>query len=80
MTTIDLSPLWISLKVSAVATLITFFAGTAAAYGLLGYRGKGRSLLDAVFIAPLVLPPTVVGFVLLQFLEAMAGAENCCSR
>jgi len=67
MTNIDLSPLWISLKVSAVATLITFFAGTAAAYGLLGYRGKWRSLLDALFIAPLVLPPTVVGFVLLQF-------------
>jgi len=67
MAIVDLSPLWISLKVSAVATLITFFAGTAAAYGLLGYRGKWRSLLDAVFIAPLVLPPTVVGFVLLQF-------------
>jgi molybdate transport system permease protein len=64
---IDLSPLWISLKVSAVATLITFFTGTAAAYGLLGYRGKWRSLLDALFISPLVLPPTVVGFILLQF-------------
>ncbi|MEX0269769.1 molybdate ABC transporter permease subunit [Leptolyngbyaceae cyanobacterium UHCC 1019] len=67
MTTIDLSPLWISLKVSTVATVITFFAGTAAAYGLLGYRGKWRSLLDTLFISPLVLPPTVVGFVLLQF-------------
>ena len=67
MTTIDLSPLWISLKVSTVATVITFFAGTAAAYGLLGYRGRWRSLLDTLFISPLVLPPTVVGFVLLQF-------------
>ncbi|PZV16344.1 MAG: molybdate ABC transporter permease subunit, partial [Leptolyngbya sp.] len=65
--TLDLSPLWISLKVSAVATLITFLTGTAAAYGLLGYRGKWRSLLDTLFISPLVLPPTVVGFILLQF-------------
>jgi molybdate transport system permease protein len=74
MIPVDLSPLWISLKVSAVATLITFFTGTAAAYGLLGYQGKWRSLLDGLFIAPLVLPPTVVGFVLLQFFGANGWA------
>jgi molybdate ABC transporter permease protein len=61
----DFSPLWISLKTAALATLVTFFLGIAAAYWMLGYRGRGRSLLEGLFIAPLVLPPTVLGFFLL---------------
>ena len=63
----DLSPLWISLKTSLLATFITFFLGISAAYWMLGYRGKGKSLIEAVFVAPLILPPTVVGFLLLIF-------------
>ena len=64
---LDLSPLWISLKVSILATIFTFFAGVAVAYGMLGYRGRARSLLEGIFVAPLILPPTVVGFLLLLF-------------
>ncbi|BAY76518.1 molybdate ABC transporter inner membrane subunit [Nostoc linckia NIES-25] len=64
---LDLSPLWISLKTSLLATFITFFLGIAAAYWMLGYRGKGKSLIEGMFIAPLILPPTVVGFLLLLF-------------
>jgi molybdate ABC transporter permease protein len=64
---LDLSPLWISLKVSLLATVITFFAGIAVAYWMFGYRGKGKSLLEGIFISPLILPPTVVGFLLLLF-------------
>jgi molybdate transport system permease protein len=63
----DLSPLWISLKTSFLATLITFFLGVAAAYWMLGYRGKGKSIIEGIFVAPLILPPTVVGFLLLIF-------------
>ncbi len=62
---LDLSPLWISLKTSFLATFITFFLGIWAAYWMLGYRGKGKSLIESVFVAPLILPPTVVGFLLL---------------
>ncbi|NJO73686.1 MAG: molybdate ABC transporter permease subunit [Leptolyngbyaceae cyanobacterium RM1_406_9] len=62
---LDLSPLWISLKVAATATIITFFLGIGAAYWMLNYRGRGRSLLEGILIAPLILPPTVVGFLLL---------------
>ncbi|MBW4595181.1 MAG: molybdate ABC transporter permease subunit [Brasilonema angustatum HA4187-MV1] len=62
---LDLSPLWISLKTSLLATFITFFLGIAAAYWMLGYRGKGKSLIEGIFVAPLILPPTVVGFLLL---------------
>jgi molybdate ABC transporter permease protein len=64
---LDLSPLWISLKISLLATFITFFLGIAAAYWMLGYRGKGKSLIEGILIAPLILPPTVVGFLLLLF-------------
>jgi molybdate transport system permease protein len=63
----DLSPLWISLKTSLLATFVTFFVGIAAAYWMLGYRGKGKSLIEGVFVAPMILPPTVVGFMLLVF-------------
>ena len=61
----DLSPLWISLKSSAIATFFTFFLGIAAARWMLSTRIKGKALIEGIFISPLVLPPTVVGFLLL---------------
>lgn len=61
----DLSPLWISLKTSALATVFTFFLGIGAAYWMLGYRGRWKSLIEGIFVSPLILPPTVVGFLLL---------------
>jgi molybdate transport system permease protein len=64
----DLSPLWISLKVSLLATATIFGLGTSVAYKMYGYHGKARSLIEGILIAPLVLPPTVVGFVLLILL------------
>jgi molybdate ABC transporter permease protein len=63
----DLTPLWISIKTSLLATSITFFVGIAVAYWMLGYRGKGKSVIEAILISPLILPPTVVGFLLLMF-------------
>jgi molybdate ABC transporter permease protein len=62
----DLSPLWISLKVAAVSTLLTFVLGVTIAYRTLSYRGRWKPLLDGLCISPLILPPTVVGFLLLQ--------------
>ncbi len=62
---LDLFPLWFSLKTASVATVITFFLGIAAARWMVSYRGKGKELIEALFISPLVLPPTVVGFLLL---------------
>ncbi|NJL48797.1 MAG: molybdate ABC transporter permease subunit [Leptolyngbyaceae cyanobacterium SM2_5_2] len=64
--TTDLSPLWISLKTAGLATLVTFFTGIAAAYWMLGYRGRWKSVIEGVFVSPLILPPTVVGFLLLM--------------
>jgi molybdate transport system permease protein len=61
----DLSPLWISLATSLTATAITFVVGLAAAAWRERYTGPAMALMDGIFLLPLVLPPTVVGFLLL---------------
>ena len=65
MTEAYLSPLWISLKTVIAATVLTFFLGISAARWMARYSGKGKNLIDGLFILPLVLPPTVVGLGLL---------------
>ena len=60
-----LTPLWISLKTSLLATFITFFIGIGSAYLVANYNGKWRGLIDSLFTLPLVLPPIVLGFFLL---------------
>jgi molybdate ABC transporter permease protein len=65
---LSLSPLWISLRIAAIATLITACLGIAAAHFMQRYQGRARSLLDSLFLSPLVLPPTVLGFLLLLLL------------
>lgn len=61
----DWSPLWISVATSFTATLITLTTGIAAAAWREGRRGPIMAVIDGVFLLPLVLPPTVVGFFLL---------------
>ncbi|WP_242976094.1 molybdate ABC transporter permease subunit [Desulfosporosinus sp. FKB] len=65
---IDFSPLWISLRAATLATLVTFFFGLAAASFVSAYRGKFKGVIDGLLTLPLVLPPTVVGFLLLLIL------------
>jgi molybdate transport system permease protein len=60
----DFFPLWLSLRVALLATLVTFFLGILAARLVAGMR-RGRGFVDGLFTLPLVLPPTVVGFFLL---------------
>ena len=61
----DWYPLVNSLRIAAVSTGAVFFLGIAAAY----YTAKAprlvKGLLDVVLTLPLVLPPTVVGYLLL---------------
>lgn len=61
----DLSPVWISLKTAGTATLITIIAGTAAAWWMTCSNIKGKNLIDSLLVLPMVLPPTVIGFILL---------------
>ncbi|HHP7244943.1 MAG TPA: molybdate ABC transporter permease subunit, partial [Elainellaceae cyanobacterium] len=64
----NLTPLWISLKTAWVATGLAALLGILIARWMVGYRGKARGLIDGVLTLPLVLPPTVVGFLLLLLL------------
>lgn len=64
----DLTAVEISLKTATVATIITFFLGVAAARWMWGHQSKYKVLIEVVLTAPLVLPPTVVGFFLLLIL------------
>jgi molybdate transport system permease protein len=61
----DWSPLWISLATSVTATIVTLVAGLSAAAWREGRKGPAVAFVDGIFLLPLVLPPTVVGFFLL---------------
>jgi molybdate transport system permease protein len=64
----DLSPAWISLKTAFTATIFTFFLGISAGWFIARYRGKLKGIIDGILMLPLVLPPTVAGFILLLIL------------
>jgi molybdate transport system permease protein len=61
----DWSPVWISLATSVTATAITLVVGLAAAVWRERNSSPALALVDGIFLLPLVLPPTVVGFFLL---------------
>ncbi|MGH7214069.1 MAG: molybdate ABC transporter permease subunit [Tepidisphaeraceae bacterium] len=55
----------LSLRVALVATALTVLVGVPLAFFLARRRFVGRSLIEAAITAPLVLPPTVVGYLLI---------------
>jgi molybdate transport system permease protein len=65
---IDWFPLWLSLRVAGLSTLIAVVIGLATAYLLANRDFRGKELLDAAITLPLVLPPTVLGYYLLVVL------------
>src|SRR5947207_9044899 len=62
---IDWFPLWLSLRVAAIATALSVCIGLAIAYILANRDFRGKEILDAAVTLPLVLPPTVLGYYLL---------------
>jgi molybdate transport system permease protein len=58
-------PLWLSLEVAGIATLLSATLGVALGALLASRRTPGRDLLDVLFTLPMVLPPTVLGYYLL---------------
>ena len=64
----DWYPLFNSLRIAAVSTVIIFFLGVAAAYYVAKLPRLVKGVLDVVLTLPLVLPPTVVGYFLLRVL------------
>ena len=61
----DLYPLWNSLRIALLSSVIVFFAGIAAAYYTSRLPKGIKGVLDVFLTLPLVLPPTVVGYFLL---------------
>ena len=82
---LDWSPLFISVKTGIVATVISFFLGIYTARKVIKLPPKAKALIDGILTMPMVLPPTVAGFVLLLifsrrrtvgiFLEATFGLK-----
>jgi len=68
MTTLDFAPLWLSLRVSLLATLLVALIGIPLAWLLARRQFWGRELLNGLASLPLVLPPTVLGYYLLVVL------------
>ncbi len=82
---LDLFPLWLSLRVAVVATLLALVVGLPLAWLLARERFRGRDLVSAAVLLPMVLPPTVLGYYLLlalgrqgpvgRFLEGTFGVS-----
>lgn len=72
----DWFPLINSLRIAGISTVIIFFAGIFAAYYIAKAPRLVKGILDVVLTMPLVLPPTVVGYLLLRVLgpKRMIGA------
>ncbi|MDY4561664.1 MAG: molybdate ABC transporter permease subunit [Peptostreptococcus porci] len=62
---LDWSPLIISIKTAIVATIISFFIGVLLAQKAMTCDKKKKAFLDGIMSLPIVLPPTVAGFILL---------------
>ena len=65
---VDWFPLWLSLRVAFLSTVLAAAFGIALAYLLANREFRGRETLDALLTLPLVLPPTVLGYYLLVLL------------
>ncbi|MGQ7884763.1 molybdate ABC transporter permease subunit [Paenibacillus sp. WC2504] len=61
-------PILLSLKVAAVSSVFVLVLGGLAAWGMSRRSFRGKSFVETAILLPLVLPPTVVGFILLVVL------------
>ncbi len=64
----DWFPLWNSLRIALISTVVIFFLGIFAAYYIAKCPRAVKGALDVLLTLPLVLPPTVVGYLLLRVL------------
>ena len=64
----DFFPVWLSIRVALLATLLTMIAAVPLAWLLARRQFAGRDLISAALLSPLVLPPTVLGYYLLMLI------------
>ena len=63
--TLDWRPLWVSLKATALAMVFIFIFGLLAAWATIRMSNRWKGIVDTILTIPMVLPPTVCGFLLL---------------
>ncbi|WP_406697213.1 molybdate ABC transporter permease subunit [Singulisphaera sp. Ch08] len=68
----ELAPLWLSLRVATLATVAIVVFGVPIAMVLARARFPGKGLIAGFLVLPLVMPPTVLGYYLLQLLGRRA--------
>lgn len=76
----DLAPLWLSLRVASCATILIVALGLPLAFLLARRRFPGKGLFAGLLVLPLVLPPTVLGYYLLQILGRRAWLGEWLER
>lgn len=82
---LDLTPIYLTLKLAVITTLFLFFLGVPLAFWLSETKSKTKYFFETLISMPLVLPPTVIGFYLLvtfssqsfigSFLEKFIGLQ-----
>ena len=60
-----LTPLWLTLKIALLATLLAGVVGIALGWWMSQRRFAGKNFIDALLMLPMVLPPTVLGYYLI---------------
>jgi molybdate transport system permease protein len=65
----DLGPLWLTIRLAGITTLVLLILGTPLAWWLAFTRSPAKPVVEALTALPLVLPPTVLGFYLLVMLS-----------
>lgn len=65
-------PIWLSLRVGVIALLLVTPVGVALAWLQATRRYRLRSVVDALILLPLILPPSVIGF----FLVVVFGRQG----
>jgi molybdate transport system permease protein len=69
----DLTPIWLTLKLASITTLVLLVIGLPLAYWLSKGRSIIKIILEAIITMPLVLPPSVLGFYLLLAFSPQHG-------
>lgn len=76
----DWSPIWLTLRLAGITTVLLLIIGLPLAYWLSKGRSVVKTIVDAVITIPLVLPPSVLGFYLLIAFSPQHGPGKWLSE
>jgi molybdate transport system permease protein len=69
----DLTPIWLTLKLACITTLVLLLLGLPLAWWLSRRQSLAKTIIEAIITIPLVLPPSVLGFYLLMAFSPQHG-------